>query len=85
MVELYKQFFMKTIFQFLIRIYQKTISPDHSWVSYKFPGGYCPFRPTCSQYAHDAIGKYGVIKGCVKAAWRIIRCHPWTKGGLDLP
>lgn len=76
---------MKTIAQWLIRLYQKTISPDHSWLRHRFPGGYCPYRPTCSQYMHDAMERYGFIKGFYKGAWRILRCHPWTKGGVDLP
>ena len=67
----------------LIRIYQKTISFDHGWLSRLYPGGYCRFRPTCSDYAYQAISKYGVIKGGIMAAWRIIRCNPFNKGGWD--
>jgi putative membrane protein insertion efficiency factor len=43
----------------------------------------CKYHPTCSRYAHDAIHKYGPLKGSVKAAWRILRCNPWSKGGVD--
>ena len=67
----------------LIRIYQKTISFDHGWLSQLYPGGYCRFRPTCSDYAYQAISKYGVIKGGIMAAWRITRCNPFNKGGWD--
>lgn len=76
---------MKKLFQFFIRVYQKTLSPDHSWLRHYFPGGYCPYAPSCSMYTYEAIGKYGVIKGCLKGLWRILRCNPWSKGGLDLP
>jgi hypothetical protein len=46
-------------------------------------GGQCRFTPTCSQYAIDAITKYGVLRGGAKAALRIARCHPWGHGGYD--
>lgn len=43
----------------------------------------CRFQPTCSQYVSQAIEKYGVIKGVYMGIKRIIRCHPWSKGGYD--
>ena len=43
----------------------------------------CKFHPSCSQYASDAIRKYGPVKGSVKAAWRLLRCNPWSHGGVD--
>ena len=43
----------------------------------------CKYHPTCSQYAGDALRKYGPLKGSAKAAWRILRCNPWSKGGVD--
>jgi len=43
----------------------------------------CKFHPTCSQYAADALRKHGPLKGSAKAAWRIVRCHPWSRGGVD--
>jgi uncharacterized protein len=46
-------------------------------------GGQCRFTPTCSQYAIDAITKYGVVRGAAKSAARIARCHPWGHGGYD--
>lgn len=70
---------------FLIRLYQKTISPDHGFFKEKFAGGYCPFYPSCSQYGYEAVKKFGLIRGGFKTAWRILRCHPWTKGGVDNP
>ncbi|MFA5855508.1 MAG: membrane protein insertion efficiency factor YidD [Candidatus Gracilibacteria bacterium] len=72
-------------FQLLIRLYQITISPDHSLLRHLFPGGFCRFTPSCSSYAHTALGKYGLIRGSLKAVWRILRCNPWSKGGIDLP
>lgn len=70
---------------YFIEIYQKTFSPDHSfWAKKAFPYGYCRFHPTCSNYAKEAILKYGMIKGGQMAAWRILRCNPWSKGGEDL-
>jgi len=67
----------------ILRIYQKTLSFDHSLLKYFFPYGFCRFKPTCSEYAIQAIEKYGIIKGGVKAMWRVLRCNPWNKGGHD--
>ena len=67
----------------LIRFYQKTLSFDHGIFKSLFPTGYCRFQPTCSEYAYQAVGKYGVIKGGFKALWRVIRCNPFNKGGYD--
>lgn len=67
-----------------IRFYQKTISPDHGLLRYRFPGGFCQFTPSCSEYAHQAILKYGLMRGGVKAVGRILRCNPCCKGGVDL-
>ncbi|HTX86780.1 MAG TPA: membrane protein insertion efficiency factor YidD [Candidatus Nanoarchaeia archaeon] len=66
-----------------IRIYQHTLSFDHGFLKIYFPHGYCRFQPTCSEYAILTIEKYGVIKGGIKACWRILRCNPWNKGGID--
>gem|GEM_PF-637470 len=60
---------------FCIRFYQAAISP-------MFPAR-CRYRPTCSQYARQAIQKYGLIVGGFKATLRILRCHPCSKGGDD--
>ena len=70
----------------LIRFYQKTFSPDHGRFSLIHPWtGVCKFQPTCSEYAYQAIVKYGLLKGGFKAIKRILRCHPWSKGGWDPP
>ncbi|MGC4032714.1 MAG: membrane protein insertion efficiency factor YidD [Tepidisphaeraceae bacterium] len=49
----------------------------------RFLGGQCRFHPTCSQYAIDAVLKYGAFRGGIKAVWRILRCHPWGGHGYD--
>ncbi len=59
----------------LIRIYQRFISPA-------LPPS-CRFVPTCSEYGYEAIAKYGIIKGSWLAAWRILRCNPFGRGGYD--
>jgi uncharacterized protein len=43
----------------------------------------CRFRPTCSQYTYQAVEKYGTGKGLFLGLKRIVRCHPWSKGGFD--
>ncbi|XOU94245.1 MAG: membrane protein insertion efficiency factor YidD [Candidatus Kerfeldbacteria bacterium] len=67
----------------LIKFYQKTLSPDHGFFSYKYPYGYCRFRPTCSNYTYQAIEKYGLLKGGWMGMKRIIRCNPLNQGGED--
>lgn len=66
---------MKKILIFLIRCYQKYLSPLKSTR--------CPYFPTCSQYGLEAVQKYGAVKGSILAAWRILRCNPFSKGGYD--
>lgn len=68
---------MKTVFLALIRFYQKYISPC------KAPC--CRFIPTCSQYAYEAVTKYGALKGGALAIWRLIRCNPFNKGDIYDP
>ncbi len=43
----------------------------------------CRYYPSCSQYAVDAVRQYGVARGGVLAAWRVMRCNPWSRGGFD--
>ena len=62
---------MKYLFLALIRFYQKHISPHTS--------AHCRFKPTCSQYAQEAITKYGACKGGWLALRRILRCNPFNK------
>jgi hypothetical protein len=68
----------------LIRFYQITLSPDHSWVKHHYPYGCCQFYPSCSQYAYDSVEKYGALKGIWLGAQRLLKCHPWHRGGFDL-
>jgi len=68
---------VKTFFIKVIKIYQKYISP--------IKGQSCRFYPTCSEYAILSIEKYGVVKGLLKAVWRVLRCNPFSKGGVDYP
>lgn len=43
----------------------------------------CKYHPSCSQYAIDALRRYGFLRGGVLAGWRLLRCHPWARGGVD--
>jgi putative membrane protein insertion efficiency factor len=43
----------------------------------------CKYHPSCSQYALDALRRYGLVRGSVLAGWRLLRCHPWAAGGVD--
>lgn len=74
---------MKQILIFTIKIYQRTLSPDHGWFRSRWPYGYCRYQPTCSQYAIDAINLHGSVIGTAKAAWRILRCNPFARTGVD--
>ena len=47
------------------------------------PEGTCKYHPTCSQYAIDAFRAHGLVKGGLLACWRILRCNPWSHGGVD--
>ena len=58
-----------------IRFYQRAISPA-------LPSR-CKYHPSCSQYAVDAVRRYGVLRGVVLAGWRLLRCNPWSHGGVD--
>jgi len=65
---------MTTLLVGLIRLYQKWISPAF--------GPHCKYYPSCSSYAATAIEEYGV-KGLAMTAWRLLRCNPWSHGGVD--
>ena len=66
---------MRKIIIFLIKFYQKAISP--------FLGRRCRFHPTCSEYSKQAVAKYGALKGLYLGLVRILKCHPFHKGGYD--
>ena len=66
---------MKYLLLLPIRFYRKCISP-------LFPPC-CRYYPTCSAYAMQAIERFGAVKGLYLAVCRILRCHPWARGGVD--
>lgn len=45
----------------------------------------CKYHPSCSEYASAALRKHGPVKGSAKTAWRLLRCNPWSQGGVDHP
>lgn len=55
----------------------------YKWAISPMMGPACRYVPTCSEYAMEAVERYGVIAGGVKAIWRLLRCHPFAKGGYD--
>jgi putative membrane protein insertion efficiency factor len=59
-----------------IRLYQLLIAP-------LLPANTCKYHPSCSEYAIDAFREFGLIRGAVLASWRILRCNPWSHGGVD--
>ena len=67
---------MKKIMIFLINLFRKYVSPLKRRPT-------CIYTPTCSQYAVEALEKYGFLKGSFLAVRRILRCHPFAKGGYD--
>lgn len=69
---------MKKILIFLLKSYKKIISPIFSKL-----GVHCKFYPSCSEYMMQAIEKYGSIKGCYLGIKRLLKCHPFAKGGYD--
>lgn len=74
---------LKTIAIFLINVYQKSISPDHGWFKATYPYGFCRFNPSCSQYAKEAIYKYGFFRGFFMGLVRIAKCNPWSAPAHD--
>jgi putative membrane protein insertion efficiency factor len=59
----------------VIRLYQRLVSP--------FLGQRCKYYPSCSEYAAQAIERFGILRGVVLAGWRLLRCNPWSHGGFD--
>lgn len=66
---------IKRFFLIFIKLYQYILSP--------VLGPSCRFYPTCSNYAYEAILRYGLLKGLIFALKRIVRCHPFNEGGID--
>jgi uncharacterized protein len=59
----------------LARAYQWLVSP--------LLGPRCKYHPSCSQYAIDALRSHGFVRGSLKTGWRLLRCNPWSHGGID--
>jgi uncharacterized protein len=59
----------------LVRAYRLLVSP--------LLAPRCKYHPTCSQYALDALREFGFLRGAALAAWRLLRCNPWSDGGVD--
>jgi putative membrane protein insertion efficiency factor len=59
----------------LVWLYRLTLGP--------FLGGQCKYHPSCSEYAIQAFKEFGLFKGAVLAGWRLLRCNPWSRGGVD--
>jgi uncharacterized protein len=67
----------------ILRLYQITLSPDHSWLRARRLVGACRFEPTCSTYAIKAIERFGFLRGGWLAFKRLMRCNPFNHGGYD--
>ena len=66
---------MSTVMQFIFGLYKR-------WLSPMLPAS-CRYVPTCSEYAMEAIARRGALRGVLLAAWRVLRCHPFARGGYD--
>ena len=66
---------VSTVLSAPIRLYQRVISPALPRT--------CKYHPSCSQYAIEALRRYGPLRGSVLAVWRVLRCNPWSHGGVD--
>jgi len=69
------QIIMTKFLLFLIKAYKMVLSP---WL-----GNCCRFHPSCSSYGVDAINEYGPVKGSFLTIWRVLRCNPFSAGGID--
>lgn len=69
----------------LLAIYKRWLAPGmHAVGGALTPmASACRYQPTCSEYAAVAIARHGWIRGCALAVWRVLRCHPWSRGGFD--
>ena len=66
---------VRELFLLPLHLYRRVISPLF--------GARCRYYPSCSAYAVEAVREFGVIRGSVLAAWRVVRCNPWSHGGFD--
>jgi putative membrane protein insertion efficiency factor len=67
--------FLRAVAVLPIKLYQRTLSPAL--------GQRCRYYPSCSEYAVQAIGRFGILRGLILAAWRLLRCNPLSHGGFD--
>lgn len=74
---------MKTIVLTIIRGYQKTPVIQEVYKTFFFTASVCKFEPSCSNYMYKSVEKYGVFRGLYLGLSRILRCHPFSKGGFD--
>ena len=75
---------MKKLVLKLIKLYQRSFLYRSPLLKALFlSDAACRFQPTCSEYTSQAIKRYGIILGSLKGVKRILRCHPWSKGGYD--
>jgi hypothetical protein len=65
----------RRLFVLPIRLYQLLLSP--------VIGERCKYYPSCSEYAVQAISRFGILRGLILAGWRLLRCNPWSRGGYD--
>ncbi|MDP2691396.1 MAG: membrane protein insertion efficiency factor YidD [bacterium] len=75
---------MKALYLQFISFYQRFLAPDKGLLRV-LGANQCLFTPSCSHYSRQAVEKYGVVKGVWRTLKRLLRCHPWGKGGMDLP
>ncbi|KXK26985.1 MAG: putative membrane protein insertion efficiency factor [candidate division WS6 bacterium OLB20] len=73
----------KNIAKLLIRVYQKTLSFDHSFWARPEKFRVCVHYPSCSQFTYEAIDRFGVVRGSLMGGSRITRCNGFTQGGYD--
>jgi uncharacterized protein len=66
---------IRSIAIFPIRVYQRLFSPAL--------GQRCKYYPSCSEYAAQAIERFGILRGLILGGWRLLRCNPWSHGGFD--
>lgn len=67
----------------LIALYQKTLSPDHGIIRFRYPAGFCRYAPSCSEYCRQAFTTYPFMRAARLGFARLVRCHPWSAGGTD--
>lgn len=75
----------RLFFMMMIRIYQRTLSFDHGLMKLFYPNGFCKFHPTCSEYGYKCFQRHGIIKGGILTIKRVLKCNPFSSGGLDEP